>query len=229
MSSSTHLRAANAVRAGFFAEGFCMGVWGAHVPSAAQHYGLDEAGLSLALLMSALGALASVTQAGSVVAQFGARRVALLAGLTMCGALGLVLVPNAFAILGLLMFAFGAATALFDVAINAEGSQIEAASGRKLMSGFHGMFSLGGMAAAATVAGLLRLGWTPLLQIALLAAAMALLVLAGVQGLPQLKPDPQPRKPFKLPRGPLALVGVLTGVAFVAEGAMYDWSALYLS
>jgi fucose permease len=34
--------------------------------------------------------------------------------------------------------------------------------------------------------------------------------------------------PLSLPRGPLALLGLMAGLGLVGEGAMYDWSVLYL-
>jgi fucose permease len=227
--SSHDALARQAIRAGFFVEGFCNGTWGAHVPSVARHYGLDEGSLSMALLCAALGALASVTQAGSLVTKWGARTVARVTGLTLCGSLALTLWPAAFVLLLPLMFIFGASVALFDVAINAEANELEARSGRKLMSGFHGMFSLGGMAAAGVVAGLIAQEVPAAWQVSALAGLMAAVVLWVAAGMDPIRPPPTPRRPYRLPRGALGLIGLLCGVAFVAEGAMYDWAALFLS
>ncbi len=225
---ATDATARSAIRAGFFVEGFCNGIWGAHVPSVALHYGLDEAALSMVLLAAAVGALLSVTQAGPLVARWGARAVAGATGLAMCAALGLSLWPSAYPLLLVLMFCFGSAVALFDVAINAEASELEQRSGRKLMSGFHGMFSLGSMAAAAVVSALIGQGVPAAWQVSGLAALMAAGVLRVAAGMDPIRPPPEPRRPYQLPRGPLALIGLLAGLSFVAEGAMYDWGALFL-
>ena len=209
--------------------GFVSGVWGVHIPSVKARYGLDEARLSVALLAFALGAVLCLTLAGRIVAAIGARAAALVGSLLLCAALAAVLGPSAYAALIALALAFGAGCALFDVAINAEGSLLETESGKKVMSGFHGMFSLGGMAGAALGAWLLRVAVPPPLQLAASAAAAALLAAAACAFmLPRHVAGGPPSPAYRLPRGVLGLLGLLAAVALLAEGAMYDWSVLYL-
>lgn len=222
-------RALHATRCLFAAEGFSLGVWGAHVPSVRAHLALSEGELALVLLAGVLGALLSLQAAGPAVARWGARQVVRVGGLLMALGLAVLLQPSGLpamlAVVGLL--GFGATLA--DVAINAEGSVLEAQAGRKLMSGLHGFFSLGGMAGAASVALLLAQGVPAPLQVAVLGVGVAVLVL-GAPGflLPAHPQQPAEANAWRLPRGRLAAVGLLAAVAMLAEGAMYDWSALYL-
>lgn len=227
---ASKLRAARwATRLQFLLFGFVSGVWGVHIPSVKARYGLDEARLSVALLAFALGAVLCLTMAGRIVAALGARAAALVGSLLLCAGLAAVLGPSAYAALIALMLAIGAGCALFDVAINAEGSLLEADSGKKVMSGFHGMFSLGGMAGAALAAWLLRVAVPPPLQLAACAAAAALLAVAACAFmLPRHVAGGPPSPAYRLPRGVLGLLGLLAAVALLAEGAMYDWSVLYL-
>lgn len=225
-------RAIAACRLLFLVEGGCFGVWGAHVPSAKAQYGLSEGGLALALLAATAGALAILGVAGRLVGRFGARAVVHVAGLLMTVALGALLLPGHPAGLFVLLALFGASSALADVAINAEGALLEAQAGRKLMSGLHGFFSLGGMLGAAAVAGLLKLQLAAALQMPALALLLAALLLpAARRMLPRHPPaadEPAGAAPFQRPRGRLALLGGLAALALLAEGAMYDWSVLFL-
>src|SRR5256885_12158320 len=94
---AARLRAARwATRAQFFALGFSAGIWGVHIPSAKAHYGLSAAGLSVALLAFAVGAVVCLTLAGRLVSALGARMVALLAGLVMCTSLALIFLGATF-------------------------------------------------------------------------------------------------------------------------------------
>jgi len=227
--ATSALRAARwATRLQFLLFGIVTGAWAVHIPSVKWHYGLNEAALSMALLAAALGAVLCLTQAGRIVTALGARRAALGAGLLMCAVLGAVLGPAGLAELIALMLAFGAACALFDVAINAEGSLLESESGKKVMSGFHGMFSLGGMVGASLAALALRAQVPAWLQLAGVAALAAAIVMAACRFMLPRVAATGASMPYRLPRGALALLGLLAAVALLAEGAMYDWSVLYL-
>lgn len=218
-----------ATRGQFLLFGFLGGVWGVHIPSVKAHYGLDAGALSLALLALAVGAVLCLTIAGRLIAQFGARAVAFVAGLLMSAGLAAVLVPTKYLLLIALMLAIGGAFALFDVAINAEGSVLEAASGKKVMSGFHGMFSLGGMAGAALGALLISADVRATVQLAAAgAAAAALAAFASAYMLPTHEADAAPAAGYRVPRGALAVLGLLAAVGLLAEAAIYDWSVLYL-
>lgn len=218
-----------AIRILFFVLGMAMGVWGAQVPVVKQHYGLDEQMLSLALLAAAGGAVLCLLTAGALVARFGARRCVQGAGLVMLLAVASVLQAQQLGLLFALMLLLGAGSALFDVAINAEGNALEMASPRKVMSGLHAMFSLGGMAGALLCAGLHRAGVAPDAQLAAAALAMAAALGASVGALSSQRTDSEESPaPVAWPRGILLWMGVLTALCMVAEGSMYDWSALFV-
>lgn len=224
------LRAArHADRLQFAALGMLGGAWGVHIPSLKARYALDEATLSLVLLTIALGALSALFFAGRAIARIGARRATVVSALLMSTTLALALFWPSLPWLLPAMLLFGAAMSVFDVAINAEGSVLESLSGRAVMGSLHGMFSLGGMAGAALAALLLRLEVAPALQLAGIAAAVALLVLGASRGMLDAHPDAgADAAHFVWPRGALLLIGLLIFAGMIAEGAMYDWSVLYL-
>ena len=164
-----------ATRVQFFALGWLFGHWGAHVPSVKQAHQLSAGGLSAVLLAAAIGAVVALAVAGPLVHRHGPRRVAPVAGGVVSAALaGFLFAPGLPALLGLALL-FGMAGAVFDVAINAEGTLLEELGGRKVLSGFHGMFSLGGMVGATLAAVLLAAGVRAEWQIPLTCATTAVL------------------------------------------------------
>ncbi|MEY5099171.1 MAG: hypothetical protein RJA36_1890 [Pseudomonadota bacterium] len=231
MPASSLTRALRATRTQFAALGLISGIWGVHIPTIKQQYGLGEASLSLVLLSVALGAVVMLLGAGRLIDRLGVRAAALLAVLTMSAMLALALHWPSLPALLPSMLLFGAAMSLFDVAINTEGSALEALGSRAIMGNLHGCFSLGGMAGAAAGALLLRLHWPAALQLAviglLIASAGSLAARAMLASHPQPAAD-EAAAPFSWPRGPLLVLGLLIFAAMSAEGAMYDWSVLYL-
>jgi fucose permease len=219
-----------AIRVQFFVLGMAMGVWGAMVPAVKRHYGLDERGLSIALLVAAIGAVLCLLHAGAWVARWGARRCIQGAGLLLCASLALLPQTQSYAALLAWMLALGAGSALFDVAINAEGNALEAAAARKLMSGLHAMFSLGGMAGALWCALLYRVQVAIAVQMFSSAIGLAALLLVMSRPLSSsgAGPDAGAGAAAAWPRGLLLWMGGLTALCLLAEGAMYDWSALYV-
>lgn len=215
-------------RTQFFCSGFLFATWGVHIPTVKAHYAISEGALGLALLAAGIGALLGLSRAGVLVGRFGARGVALICGLLAALVLGLLLGLPGYPGLLAALAVFGATSSVFDVAINAEASEIERRQGYPIMSHFHAMFSLGGMAGAA--AGSLLLGWQVGAVTHLVGAALAGALAIGWACLQMLPPQPAAgdEPGFRLPRGVLLLLGVLAALGLISEGAMYDWSVLYL-
>ena len=71
------------------------------------------------------------------------------------------------------LFMFGAGLGTVDSTVNLQAVIVERASGKHMMSGFHGLFSLGGIVGAAGVSALLGLGLTPLAAMLVVVAVLA--------------------------------------------------------
>ena len=219
-----------ATRILFFCAGFLFATWGVHIPTVKAIYGVDEAGLGLAMLAAGVGALLGLSQAGGLIGRFGPRQVAWAGGGVASLAIAVLLSLPGFAALLVVLVVFGATSSALDVAMNAEASELERLEGRPMMSGFHGMFSLGGMAGAALGSALLHAGVAPLAHVLAVALGSVLaLAWAGTQMLPHRRAEVgQRREKFLLPRGALLLLGVMGALGFVVEGSVYDWSVLYM-
>ena len=97
-----------------------------------------------------------------------------------------------------------------------------------MMSGFHGLFSVGGIVGALSVSSLLFLGASPLIAtLAVVGVILALLAGFGKHLLPYGSHGGEAR--LILPRGPVLTLGLLCFITFLAEGAMLDWSAVFLT
>lgn len=232
-STSGNLRSARwATRAQFVALGVTGGAWGVHIPTAKSVYGLSEGTLSLVLLTIAMGAITSLLVAGRMVAWLGVRRAVQGCASAMALALASALWwPGLWGLLPA-MFLFGAAMSLYDVAINTEGSMLEARAGRPIMGNLHGSFSVGGMAGAMLAAALLQTSLSPAWQL----SGIGLLVLAWVaitsgrllDAPSEVAPEGHSPRRRLWPHRQLLVLGLLIFAGMSAEGAMYDWSVLYL-
>jgi predicted MFS family arabinose efflux permease len=221
--------ASRALRTQFFVLGVMFATWGVHVPTVKAHYGLGEQALALAMLAGGVGALMALAQAGRIVGRFGPSTVAAAMGVLCCASVASLLALPFYAALLAVMLAFGITGSLLDVAVNVEATEIERQSGRPLMSGFHGMFSLGGMAGAGLGSAAPALGLTAQGHLFVATGLGAVAVLVASRAMLPVEPAAAGEKhPLSIPRGPLLLLGVLASMGLIAEGAMYDWSVLFM-
>lgn len=221
--------AQNATRLAFFIAGLAMATWAPLVPFAKTRIGIDDGSLGLLLLCIGVGSIMAMPLTGLLTGKFGCRRVILLAGVALCIDLPLLVLMDSTLGMALALLLFGAAIGMIDVAMNIQAVVVERASNRAMMSGFHGFFSVGGIAGAGGVSALLWLGLGPL-QATLLAvvAILALLFIASKNLLRESGGDKEGPM-FVLPRGWVMFIGLLCFIMFLAEGSMLDWSALFLT
>ncbi len=199
------------------------------VPFAKARLGLDEAGLGLVLLAIGVGALVAMPLAGIIAARVGTRIVIAASGAVLGPTLPLLTLAPSPAILAILLFLLGASAGSMDVAMNGQGVAVERLVRRPVMSWFHGLFSVGGLSGAAGMSLLLAAGVNVTLAAAVIGAAILVLVAWRVRGLlpAALETGGVPPK-LAYPRGRALGIGVLTLIVFLAEGAVLDWSAVFL-
>jgi predicted MFS family arabinose efflux permease len=229
-TTPAHVRATWAVRLQFFIAGALFATWGVHVPTVKLHYAIGEQALAIAMLAAGVGAVLTLTQAGRIVGRHGPRRAALVSGVLCVVSVAALLSTTSYVGLLAVMVVFGIGTSLFDVSINAAASDLERLDGRSLMSGFHGMFSLGGMVGAALGSALLARQVEPNAHLVAAAFGSLVAIVAAAAVMLQTVAGANEDGPrFALPRGVLALLGILAALGLIAEGAMYDWSVLYMT
>jgi fucose permease len=221
-------RARLAVSSVFFLNGAVIGSWAQHVPTVKHQLGLDDGELGALLLAMAGGAVVALPIAGALVGRFGSRAMTTAAALALCVALPLPIaagtVPAAVAAVVLL----GGANGILDVSMNSQAVAVEARIGRTILSSFHGLFSLGGLTGAALAGAVLARGAAPLTHAAVTAGLAAAIVLCAARLLLDVPGAGGAGNVFALPRGPVLGFGALAFLGLLAEGAMGDWSAVYL-
>lgn len=222
---SPHYR--QATRLTFFAIGYTMAAWAPLVAYAKQRLELNDGLFGTLLLCIGMGSLVSMPFAGRLAQKFGLRMLLQFSGVCFCTALvalSIVSSPWTFAIS---LFIFGACLGLGDIGVNLQAAMVEKAAGRPLMSGFHGLFSVGTFAGAASATLMLNMGALPF-QAALCAAILAVSCLVFAWRYQIRKLDSLDHAGFQWPRGVVILIAALSFICLLVEGAMLDWSALYL-
>ncbi|MGB3127688.1 MAG: MFS transporter [Pseudomonas sp.] len=215
-------------RIAFFIAGFGIAAWAPLVPYAKARAQLNEGTLGLLLLCLGVGSIIAMPVAGALASRFGCRRVLTGGTIVICLALPMLATVSSIPLLMVGLFLFGAGLGTVDSTVNLQAVIVERASGKTMMSGFHGLFSLGGIVGAAGVAGLLGLGFSPLQATLVVIVIMALALLkAGPHLLPYGSESSGPA--FAVPHGVVLFIGCLCCIVFLAEGAVLDWSAVFLS
>ena len=215
-------------RIAFFIAGFGMAAWAPLVPFAKLRAGLDDGMLGLLLLCLGAGSIIAMPLAGVLAARFGCRLVLIAATIALCLILPLLAVVAPPMLLAFCLFLFGAAVGSLDCVINIQAVIVERASGRLMMSGFHGLFSVGGIAGAGGVSLLLALGAAPLTATFVVVALVLAAVALAASGLLPYGSASE-GSPFAVPHGIVLFLGVLCFIVFLTEGAVLDWSAVFLT
>jgi predicted MFS family arabinose efflux permease len=217
-----------ATRLLFLVAGFGYSCWAPLVPFTKQRLGIDEHVLGLLLLCIGCGSIVAMAVTGPLGARYGNRAVLIGSGCGFAAVLACLPAAGSIAALGLVLAAFGATLGALDVAMNVHAVEVERASSRPLMSGFHALFSIGGFAGSAFMTFLLSRHVATqtgtLVCAGLMAAAMAL-------AAPRLLRDSGRRAGplFVVPRGLVLVIALLACITFLVEGALLDWGALLIT
>jgi predicted MFS family arabinose efflux permease len=226
-------RARRAVTTLFLVNGMLFATWVSRIPAIETNRGMTHAQLGLALFALALGAMIAMPLAGLLSARIGSERVCRMAVLVYAGMLPLlVLAPNTI-LFALALFGFGIGHGALDVSMNAQAVAVEKSYRRPIMSSFHALFSTGGLLGAALGGGIAAWGLQPGAHFALAAGLLGGLAMTAFRDLhpsPVADAETLPAKGtfFPLPSRGLLALGAIALCVMMGEGAMADWSAVYL-
>jgi len=213
------------------------------LPEIKAEVGLTNAALGLALAAAPLGSLTAVPLTSRLIHRWGSAQVAIGAGLLLGLALPLVAVAPAWAVLAAVYLVLGAGDGVMDAAMNAHALRVQRGYGRSLISGFHGMWSVGAAVGAALGTTAAALGVPLLAQLAGVAVAvLAAVATARAWRLPGPDPSdlsvpaeaeaveapaPPPRSGVLRAVRPLLWVALLSVLAGIPEDVANTWSTLY--
>jgi MFS family permease len=215
----------------FLIHGLTVSTWVSRIPSVKAGLHLGDGVFGVSLFGFAVGSMIGIPLSGWYTTRYGSRRTSIVTCIGLC----LVVVLPAFAInaptLFAALFAFGAILGANDVAMNSQAVSVERLLGSPTMSRFHAMYSLGGIA-GATAGGWIASRAVPVKEHFLGTGA---LFVAFAIAIAPLVIDARsetgvPKSRVRLRQMPLALVAlcVIGFCIFLSEGAMADWTAVYL-
>lgn len=218
-----------AVAAMFILNGALFGIWASRIPAVRDRLGLSHEELGFGLLFMAAGAVCSFPVTGRLTDRFGAVTVTRVIAVLYAVSLILLAMANSFAMLAVLLFIFGAFHGSMDVAMNAWAAEVELAYGKPVMSSFHAMWSLGAGLGALSGFGAVQLELGVLAHF-LTAGGVTVGLALSLSWVPWIsrRSAPNGNSIFALPGGVLILVGVTALCGALGEGAVADWSAIFL-
>ncbi|MFJ9673758.1 MFS transporter [Streptomyces sp. NPDC101221] len=237
------LRGQLAIAALFLSLGFQYATWAARIPAVKADLDLSAAEVGVLLMAAGIGAAVSFPAVAWLMRRMGSRRLALLSQLGLALLLLALAAAPDYPVALLVMCVDGVLVGCLNVAMNAQGAALEARHERNTMARLHAVFSAGSLLAA-----LLASGMTAATEsvTAHFAVAVALLVVLGATartGLldeetapdgtdpapAQTPAEPKPeRRRWSIPSRLTLWMCCAMVFGTVAEGAMNDWSALYL-
>ncbi|QKW03196.1 MFS transporter [Streptomyces sp. NA02536] len=230
-----------AIAALFCFLGFQYATWASRLPALKDRFDLGGTEVGLLLMVCGVGAAVSFPLVAPLMRRLGARRLALWSALVLVAVLPVLAAAGGYPLVLLVIFVDGVAVGCLNVAMNARGAALESHYGRAAMAQLHATFSGGSLGGALLASGVNTVTHSVTAHFAV-AAALGLLLLAGAgpRALPDAPPaGEQPTKEEKQgKKGLRSLTGASRAALWlgcamvcgtVVEGAMNDWSALYLT
>lgn len=216
--------------AAFTLNGMLLGAWAARVPAFKEGFQLEPASLGFLLLALAAGAIVSFPFAGAMSERLGPDRLTRFCALGYIPALIVLPFAPTPIFLGLFLFVFGALHGSMDVAMNGWGAAVEERMKRSTMTIFHAMFSVGAGVGAGTGYLAATSQLSPSIHFAAVATAGGVLAI-WLMARPRLQPKrtvDSSEPLIALPSRSLLPVGLIAFAVSMGEGAMTDWSAVFL-
>lgn len=216
----------------FFLQPIAFGSWLVRIPEVQMALGLGPAGLAVALLGLPCGTLLTLPFAGPLVGKIGPRAAIIIGFVLYSIAMMLPGLASESSLLFVALMLIGSSMSFVELGLNVQADAVEKASGAMIMTTSHGFWSVGIMAGSLIGSALAALGLEPRWAIALVAAivlpvsivvALALPVYAETADANQGK-----RSAWALPSWALLGICLFVFGITMTEGAMADWSAIFL-
>ncbi|SES91067.1 MFS transporter [Nonomuraea wenchangensis] len=215
----------------FAVHGAALGAFATRIPWIRDQLELDPVALGAALVAPAISACFTMPMSGRVTRWLGSRRAITLMSVLFSLALIPPVLATSLPLLWLALLAYGAATGIADVAMNAGGVDVERRHGRSIMSGLHGSWSVGGLFGSGLGALATWAGMDARLHLTLMAALLVAVSIASGRHLLDVRPPAREATAtggFVWPARAAMAIGLVGFCAQFAQGAAGNWSAIYL-
>lgn len=218
-----------AARSLFFVGGFGAATWAPLVPFIKEELQLSEDVLGMLLLCVGIGSLLTMPFSGAAAAKWGCRRILTLAGI--CYGLVLLALSQVHTIWLLvpLILLLGAMMGAVDVVVNVLAIIVEKEAGKRIMSGMHAFWSVGGFVGSGIFSLWLTMGLNQFQATLIAAAIIYVLLLIFYRHLLDSRSEQKKGSLLVLPKGIVIFIGIIAFISFLAEGAMMDWGGVFLT
>lgn len=217
----------------YFGQGLCFSSWASRIPNIKTSLGLGDAAWGTLLLMIPIGQVCGMTLSGLLIHKLGSKTILPIAVVFYnISLVSIGIAPNEYTLIISLVI-FGFFGNFCNISVNTQAVNVEARYDKPIMASFHGGWSLAGLTGA--VVGLLMTasGIQPVYHF----ISIAVVCIAGMTWnrkylLPDIKKEKNTaeieNKKKNKPEHFLFLLGLVAFCGMAAEGAMADWSGLYL-
>ena len=205
-----------------------FGTWAIYIPQVKESLAIDKSELGFAIFFLSLGVFTVFPFASTIVNKLGVGKATFYGVLLSCASAMLpLLAPNYYALMGAL-FLFGATNGFTDISMNTLVTEVEKKDRVKFMSASHGFFSLGGVLAGVGSFLIGPLG-NPALHMGMAVVLVLAVNLMFYKKYLNVTAALEANEGFSLKLfKPLMLLGLISFIAMGSEGAIVDWSGLYL-
>ena len=205
-----------------------FGTWAIYIPTVKENLAIDKSQLGLAIFFLSLGVFTVFPIAAKIINRFGVGKVTLY-GILLNGIVALMpLIAPSYYTLMASLFVFGATQGVTDIAMNTLVTEIEKEDKQNFMSAAHGFFSLGGVFAGLGSFLILTLQ-NPFVHMAMVVVLVIAINLFLYKNYFHILAAPVEKEPFSLKLfKPLLIIGIVSFIVMGGEGAIIDWSGLYL-
>lgn len=218
----------------FFIPGTYTALWAGFVPYLKAKLTIGEDVLGSMILLLGLGSCLAMAIAGKLVESWGCKNTVFLGSVIGMASLAGVTMGTTIMSTTVALFFFGLGLGISSSSANLQAVLTEKVSKKRLMGAFHGGWSLGGFFGAGVLVVLLKVFGLPVEEsiwglLILLVIAMAIIsrFMLPFGTDPTAKSDRKSKNPLSFHK--IAIIfGLLSFVSYLAEGAVGDWSALYL-
>ncbi len=214
----------------FSINGAVFGIWASRIPAISSGHDLSPASFGVLLFLAAAAAITAFSVFGRAADNYGASVITKRASIFNSVILVMVAFAPSVWILAVALIFFGIIHGGMDVSMNAWAAEVERKNERPLMSSFHAMWSLGAGVGAGS--GFLLATYSVGVPMHFTISSIVILVFTLVivaipyQTVQSIQHKNKPI--YILPKGPLLVVTIVAFCASLSEGAVADWSAIFL-
>lgn len=216
----------------YFCQGLVFSTWASRIPDIKMTLGLGDAAWGTILLMIPIGQACGMTISGLLVSRIGSRRIMPVALIGYVFSLLLVGFSKSEYALIMSLIVLGFCGNFCNIAVNTQAVALESMYKKPIMASFHGGWSLAGLTGASIGLLMAAIHFDPLVHFSIVGVAIIISLVTNKRYLlPDIKKNVEKsdkEKKKNKPESFLFWLGIIAFCGMAAEGAMADWSGLYL-